>query len=68
MNAQLKDRRVLKERMMIIRDIREKAKLSEKCRRKMRMSVLDFDNMMILMAAQSQLTKDINGMCRSIGL
>lgn len=68
MNAQLREKEVLHERFLVINNIREKAKLTDKCRRKMQLAALDSDSMMILMAAYAQLTSDIKRMCHRIGL
>lgn len=68
MNAQLKEKAAVNQRVMDIAQIREKVRLLNKCQRKMQLAALDPDSLKILTAAFEQLTDEINRLCRQTGL
>lgn len=54
--------------VMSIMQIRDKVRLWHKCRRKMKLSLIDPDNYRIFDAAHRQLEEDINDLCHEVGL
>lgn len=68
MNAQVQEKAQASQRVLDIKEIRDKVRLLNHCQRKMQLAALDPDSLRILMAAYEQLTADINRLCRRTGL
>lgn len=68
MTVQLQETGVVNQRVLTIGVIRDKVRLLHKCRRKMKLSLIDPDNYKIYAAAHERLAMEINDLCREVGL
>jgi hypothetical protein len=68
MKAQLQEIGTMDQRILAIGTIMERIRLLHKCRRKMKVSLIDPDNYRIYVAAHQQLSAEIDDLCHDVGL